>query len=199
MPRQRIKGRSRPVTPASRLQRQLELVNTKLNRLDRSGSYGSYASKKLLKRVIGQRGIKYNRGKKQKITIDLKNLNISQMRYYSKLFDEFNRSKTSSVIGIEDVREQTRESLKQTLGQITDLDINDQDVDDFYSLVADEDFRYLADKTGDSEMYILIQTAKEKGWGKEKFVTTIGQYLKVNNKQARDKAGRLYDKYVMGI
>ena len=44
-----------------------------------------------------------------------------------------------------------------------------------------------------------IQTAKEKGWGKEKFVTTIGQYLKVNNKQAREKAGRLYDKYVMGI
>lgn len=199
MPRQRIKGRSRPVTPASRLLRQLELVNTKLNRLDRSGGYGSYASKKLLKRVIGQKGIKYNRGKKQKITIDLKNLNTSQMRYYSKLFDEFNRSKTSSTIGIENVREQTRESLKQTLGQITDVDITDEDVDDFYSLVADEDFRYLADKTGDSEMYILIQTAKEKGWGKEKFITTIGQYLKVNNKQARDKAGRLYDKYVMGI
>lgn len=199
MARQRIKGRSRQVTPASRLLRQLELVNTKLNRLDRSGSYGSYASKKLIKRVIGQKGIKYNRGKKQKITIDLNNLNISQMRYYSKLFDEFNRSKTSSPLGIENVREQTRESLKQTLGQITDLDINDQDVDDFYLLVADEDFRYLADKTGDSEMYILIQTAKEKGWGKEKFVTTIGQYLKVNNKQAREKAGRLYDKYVMGI
>lgn len=199
MPRQRIKGRSRPVTPASRLLRQLDLVNTKLNRLNRSGGYGSYASKKLLKRVIGQKGIKYNRGKKQKITIDINNLNTSQMRYYSKLFDEFNRSKTSSPIGIENVREQTRDSLKQTLGQITDLDINDQDVDDFYSLVADEDFRYLADKTGDSEMYILIQTAKEKNWGKEKFITTIGQYLKVNNKQAREKAGRLYDKYVMGI
>lgn len=199
MPRQRIKGRSRPVTPASRLQRQLELVNTKLNRLNRSGGYGSYASKKLLKRVIGQKGIKYNRGKKQIITIDLKNLNISQMRYYTKVFDEFNSAKTSSSIGIEDVRQKTRDSLKQTLGQITDVDITDEDVDDFYSLVADEDFRYLADKTGDSEMYILIQTAKEKGWGKEKFVTTIGQYLKVNNKQAREKAGRLYNKYVMGI
>lgn len=199
MPRQRIKGRSRPVTPATRLQRQLELVNTKLNRLNRSGGYGSYASKKLLKRVIGQKGIKYNRGKKQIITIDLKNLNISQMRYYTKVFDEFNRAKTSSSIGIEDVRQKTRDSLKQTLGQITDVDITDEDVDDFYSLVADEDFRYLADKTGDSEMYILIQTAKERGWGKEKFVTTIGQYLKVNNKQAREKAGRLYDKYVMGI
>ena len=199
MPRQRIKGRSRPVTPASRLQRQLELVNTKLNRLSRSGGYGSYASKKLLKRVIGQKGIKYNRGKKQKLTVDIKNLNTSQIRYYTKVFDEFNRAKTSSSIGIEDVRQKTRDSLKQTLGQITDVDITDEDVDDFYSLVADEDFRYLADKTGDSEMYILIQTAKEKNWGKEKFVNTIGQYLKVNNKQAREKAGRLYDKYVMGI
>ena len=196
MPRQRIKGRSRPATPASRLAKQLEKVNTKLNRLQKSGGYGSYASKKLLKRVIGQKGIKYNRGKKEKLTIDIKKLNTAQIRYYTKVFDEFNRAKTSSSIGIEDVRQKTRDSLKQTLGQITDTDITDGDVDDFYSLVEDEDFRYLADKTGDSEMYILIQQAKEKSWGKEKFVATIGQYLKVNNQQAREKAGRLYDKYV---
>lgn len=198
MPRKRISGRARSATKESRFLLTLDKVNRKLKQLDKNQVYGTYSTKKMLKQIQKEGKIEYKSARQDKIKVDVDKLSASQLRYYQKVFDSFLRSKTSSPIGVEEVRTKTRETLKDTLGQITDKDISDQDVDKFYDLVADEDFRYLADKIGDSEVYILIDYAKENALNEDSFVNLLEQYMTVNNEDARNTASDLYNKYVRG-
>ena len=199
MPRKRSpRGRARVPTPADKLLRSIEKTNRKLNRLDSVGLYGKYATKKLLRTILKESPIKYNRGKRVKVTVNVKKLNPSQIRYYQKVFNSFLESKTSSPIGIKDVESKTRDKLKQSLSEITDEDITEQDVEDFYTLVEDNDFRYLADKIGDSDIYILVNEAKSRDLDEEGFTNMLEQYMTVNTKEARDAASNLYNKFVIG-
>lgn len=198
MARKRISGRSRVPTPADKLLRSIEMVNKKLNRLESAGLYNKYASKKLLRTVRNEPSVKYNRGKRAKVTVNVKQLNPSQIRYYQKVFESFLESKTSSPIGIKEKELKTRDKLKQSLSEITDEDITEQDVEDFYTLVEDNDFRYLADKIGDSDIYILVDEAKSRELDEEGFTKMLEQYMTVNTKEARDAASNLYNKFVIG-
>ena len=196
MPRQRIKGRERTPTASSKLLRSVEMVNKKLNQLERAGLYGKYAYKKLYRSIQNEPKIKYNRGKKSKITVQVKQMNSSQIRYYTKIFDTFLKSKTSSPIGIRETQSKTAEKLKQSLSEITDSDIDDEDIEDFYSLVQDEDFRYLADKIGDSDIYILVNEARERNLKETGFAKLLEQYMTLNTQEIRDAALNLYNKFV---
>lgn len=198
MARKRIKGRARVPTPADKLLRSIEMTNRKLNRLESAGVYNKYASKKLLRTIRNESPIKYNKGKRVKVTVNVKKLNPSQIRYYQKVFNTFLESKTSTSIGIKDKESKAREKLKQSLSEITDEDISEQDVEDFYTLVEDNDFRYLADKIGDSDIYILVNEAKSRDLDESGFVNMLEQYMTVNTKEARDAASNLYNKFVIG-
>lgn len=198
MARKRIKGRARVPTPADKLLRSIEMTNRRLNRLESAGVYGKYASKKLLRTIRNESPIKYNRRKRVKVTVNVKKLNPSQIRYYQKVFNSFLESKTSTSIGIKDKESKTREKLKQSLSEITDENISEQDVEDFYTLVEDNDFRYLADKIGDSDIYILVNEAKSRDLDEEGFSNMLEQYMTVNTKEARDAASNLYNKFVIG-
>lgn len=196
MARKRIKGRARVPTPADKLLRSIEMTNRKLNRLESSGLYNKYASKKLLRTIRNESLVKYNKGKRVKVTVNVKKLNPSQIRYYQKVFTSFLESKTSSPIGLKDRQDKTREKLKQSLSEIREEDISEQDVEDFYTLVEDNDFRYFADKIGDSDIYILVNEAKSRELKKRPFYEMLKQYMTINTKEARDTARRLYEKFV---
>lgn len=198
MARKRIRGRARIPTPADKLLRSIEMTNRKLNRLEAAGLYNKYASKKLLRTIRNESPIKYNKGKASKVTVNVKQLNASQIRYYQKVFTSFLESKTSTTIGIKDKELKTRAKLKQSLSEITDEDITEQDVEDFYTLVEDNDFRYLADKIGDSDIYILANEAKSRDLDESGFINMLEQYMTVNTKEARDAASNLYTKFVIG-
>lgn len=199
MPRKRISGRARSATREAKFLLTLDKVNRKLRQLDVNQVYGTYSTKKMLKQIQREDKIEYKRSRsKEKIKVKVDKLTSSQLRYYQKVFESFLRSKTSSPIGVEEVRTKTRETLKDTLGQITDKDISDQDVDKFYDLVADEDFRYLADKIGDSEVYILVDYSRENDLTENDFINLLEQYMTVNNEDARNVASDLYNKYVRG-
>lgn len=198
MARKRIKGRARIPTPAEKLLRSIEMTNRKLNRLEAAGLYNKYASKKLLRTIRNESPIRYNKGKAAKVTVNVKQLNASQIRYYQKVFNTFLESKTSTTTGIKDKELKTRAKLKQSLSEITDEDITEQDVEDFYSLVEDNDFRYLADKIGDSDIYILVNEAKSRDLDESGFTNMLEQYMTVNTKEARDAASNLFNKFVLG-
>lgn len=196
MPRQRIKGRARIPTAQSSLLRSIELVNKKLNQLEHAGLYGQYSSKKLFRLIRNEPKIKYNRAKKIKVSVKINQLNSSQIRYYQKIFDAFLQSRTSSPLGIKNVKSQTVKKLKESLSEITDSDITNQDIEDFYSLVQDEDFRYLADKIGDSDIYILVNEVRERNLKETGFVKLLEQYMTLNTQEIRDAALNLYTKFV---
>lgn len=198
MARKRIKGRARTATKESRLLLTLDKVNRKLHQLDVNQVYGKYSSKKMLAIVRRESKIIYNKQKKEQIRVNVNELTPSQIRYYQKVFDSFLKSKTSTPIGIREVRTKTEQKLKQSLGELVDKDITDEDVDDFYTIVQDEDFRYIADKIGDSLEYILIDQIKSSQGSEEDFVNLLSKFMTVNTEELREKASRLYNKFVRG-
>ena len=198
MARKRIKGRTRTATKESRLLLTLDKVNRKLHQLDVNQVYGKYSSKKMLAIVRRESKISYNKQKKEKIRVNVNELTASQIRYYQKVFDSFLKSKTSTPIGIREVRTKTEQKLKQSLGELVDKEITDEDVDDFYTIVQDEDFRYIADKINDSLEYILIDQIKSSQGSEEDFVNLLSKFMTVNTEELREKATRLYNKYVRG-
>ena len=198
MPR-KVSGRARPATPASRLLLDLDRVNRKLEILSKSKNFYTYSSKKLINTIRRDSAITYKRtvrSKIPKISVNVNKLNTSQIRYYEKVFRSFLQSKTSYPLGIQEVRKKSEESLKESLGQITDKEITQQDVDDFYDMLYDSDFKYLAEKIGPSEVYILIENARNGNLSKKDFITTLSQYMTVNNADVRKKASRIYDKFI---
>lgn len=198
MARKRIKGRTRTATKESRLLLTLDKVNRKLHQLDVNQVYGKYSSKKMLAIVRRESKINYNKQKKEQIRVNVNELTASQIRYYQKVFDSFLKSKTSTPIGIKEVRTKTEQKLKQSLGELVDKDITDEDVDDFYTIVQDEDFRYIADKIGDSLEYILIDQIKSSQGSEEDFINLLSKFMTVNTEELREKASRLYNKFVRG-
>ena len=194
--RKRTVGRSRTGTS---IYASLEKTNRKLKSLQSKGLLGKYASKELLNALNNQPNIIINKSKKVKI-VKLNRFNISnaEARAIQKTLKKFIQNKSSSVLGISDIRRKSRQTLKETLTQITDSDINEKDLDDFYDLVVEDDYKYFADKVPDSlEIFILINEAKEQNLSEEGFVELLKKYMTLNSQEAREKASRLYNKWVV--
>lgn len=177
----------------------IEKTNRKLKSLQSSGLLGKYASKELINALKDNPNVIINKSKKNQI-IKLKTSNISQAqaRYIQKSLKKFIQNKTSTPLGITDVRRRSRETLKETLTQLTDDVISDSDLDDFYDLVVEDDYKYFADKVPDSlEIFILINEARDKHLTEEGFIDLLKKYMTINSEDARQRASRLYNKWVV--
>lgn len=176
----------------------LEKTNRKLKSLQSSGLLGKYASKELINALKDNPNVIINKSKKTQI-LKLKTSHISpaQARYIQKSLKKFIQNKTSTSTGIADVRRRSRETLKETLTQLTDDVISDSDLDDFYDLVVEDDYKYFADKVPDSlEIFILINEARDKNLTEEGFIDLLKKYMTINSEDARQRASRLYNKWV---
>ena len=200
MPRKRsVSGRSRPVTPQSKLMLEIERANRKFRRLEKGGEYGKFAQKKLLRLVTADDNFSYSRSRRNKIRVrNMKQLKIPDIRIYLKKFGTFLKAATSSPLGIKRARSAAEKKLKRTLGGLIDRKLSNEDIDEFYELVTDEDFKYIADKIGDSDVYVLVQKAKEKELTKEEFTDQFKQFMSTNNAEFQLKARKLYNK-IMNI
>ena len=194
MPRKKVIGRARIVTKEHALDIQIDRVNRKLKRLYKANLQNKYAAKKLNKLLKVQGDFKIVNGR---IKGQPAKLNVSQIRYYQKVFKSFIESPVSSPIGIRQSRERSRKALKETLNDITDdRVITDEDVDDFYDFVESDEYSYFAEKISPSELYVLINEAQNKNWDETYFINTICNYAYLNSDEARKKAQRLYEKFV---
>lgn len=211
MPRKRgISGRKPQFNPKSNLNIKLSKVNKRIGRLKVSGQYGRYASKRLNKFVSSNPNLRYRKG--GGISLDFSNLNLaSEIRLINKQFQEFLNDPTSTPEGIKTTQDKINEGVRKRLGQITTKEFTDQDLEDFFNLTHNDDFRYFADKIGDSEMYILIDYAKDNRLEYDDFAALLGNYFvfpeaghpgglkETGNSDADRAAKRLYMKFMVGI
>lgn len=201
MPRKHITGRSRlmPIDKAFTINRQLIEVNKRLDLLRSQNLQTTYSAKKLINRLQSDNLIKINLSKKSRklsFKTNISSLSAAQIRYYSKVFQQFLKSKASTPAGIKQIRRESENTLKETLGEITDSNITDEDVDDFYDLLYDPDFNNLADKIDPSELYILLMEIKNSGGNLRDFISLINKYITSNTKETRQTATRLYNKFI---
>ena len=178
-----------------------DIANRRLKGLENAGyGKGTWASKKLANR-IDTKTLK-GMDKKGRIKVN-KNLNNTQLLSIQKATRQFLASTTSKASGIEKVKKETMDSLKATLS--TSEKLSDLDVETAYEMLGDKDFDYFnkEDKVGASTLWALIEDAIEdyeiRGKDNSKTFVDIllNMYNSTNDKDAKEKAMRLYEKYVL--
>ena len=192
-----LKGRKKQSSVTANLFRNLEIVNRKVTSLKKSGQFGSYASKDIV-RLMSQNYIRVSR-KSGKITVRKPNLiKSSQIRLINKRFESFIKNSTSTPAGIKEVQNKINSKARERLGNYLDRDLTDEELEDFYRLTHDEDFRYLADKIGDSEMYVIIDYVRQNNLNYDDFDYSLRQYIDFsNNSDAARIAQRLYNSIIL--
>lgn len=155
---------------------------------------GTWASKKLIDRLETSTLDAWSNGR-VKIR---ENMTITQLRAVQKATSQFITSKTSTLKGIQSVKESTTASLKATLSDEDLGELTDSEVETMYNMLSDTDFSFLSDKVGASTAWSLIEDAKdnndtEKGW-----INRLNRYaFEINDVDMKAKALAIYNKYIV--
>ena len=190
--------RKRSSSGRSRAGSQLVAVNRQFRELQRAGELGRYASKKVLRLAREEPKLfKVKRSGRFRFLIrNQAKLSPIEKRAVFKRFQEFLSSKLGTPENIKRTRAETRRKVKTRLQGLLDKELTDKDIDEFYELTHDEDFRYLADKIGDSDVYVLLSEIRESGGDEEDLLEKLRQFMIFSNSSdAADRAKKLYNKW----
>ena len=199
MPRKRsTSGRARKTTMESRIYLQAEKINRKIRSLEKGKNFGRYKSKELIS-FVGENaylGLKRRGRRKNKLVVGkLRGATFGSLALISKKFKNIIKSKSFSNVGIADIEEKSRESLKKTLKGLTDKDITDQDLETFYEIVTYKK-NEIIDKVKPSDFYNIVNTASEKNYNVDQWLDLLQDYITINNENLRRSAKKLYNKFV---
>lgn len=199
MPRKRsTSGRARKVTMESRIYLQAEKINRKIRSLEKGKNFGRYKSKELIS-FVGENtylGLKRRGRRKNKLVVGkLRGVTFGSLALISKKFKNIIKSKSFSNVGIADIEEKSRESLKKTLKGLTDKDITDKDLETFYDIVTYKK-NEIIDKVKPSDFYNIVNTASEKNYDVDEWLDLLQDYITINNEDLRKSAKKLYNKFV---
>lgn len=176
----------------------LKQVNRRLQDLEKSGNYNSWASKKLFTRLDAKAmDVLSKKGKRIKSVQLRKGLTKTQLTAIQKATNQFLASATSTSKGIEKVREETKKSMFKTLRLDPDSKVTKKDIDDYYDMLGNKDFDYFNEKIGASSMWGLMEDAKEMDASPDGFLKIIERHGLSVDEDVRAKALRLYDKYII--
>ena len=155
---------------------------------------GTWASKKLINRLETSTLDAWSNGK-VKIR---ENMTITQLRAVQKATSQFMASKTSTLRGIQSVKESTKASLKATLSDEDIGELSDNEVETMYNMLSDTDFTFLSDKVGASTAWSLIEDAKENNDTEKSWINRLNRYaFEINDVDMRAKALAIYNKYIV--
>lgn len=173
----------------------VDKANRRLKGLKNAGYEGTWASRKLEKRLEASTLKAWDKSGKIKIR---KNMTNTQLIAIQKKTKQFMESKTSKASGIRDVRKTTIDSLRATFSK--DVALSDIDVETAYDMLSDNDFDYFNndERIGASTLWALIEDAIEYEQTENTFLNRLlNMYESSNDKDARLRAKRLYEKYVL--
>ena len=170
-------------------------VNSRISQLNKHGySTGTWASKKLNTRLQTSKIGAWHRGR-----VRVKeSMSETQLKAIQKASRQFLDSKTSTYKGINKVKKNTIKSLASTLSDEDKGKLSDEDAEFYYDMLGENDFDYFADKIGASTLWTLIDDAITEGDSKDGWLDRLGRYITLNDEDVRNKAIRLYNKYIGG-
>lgn len=174
-------------------------VNERLRKLKRWGRYDTWASKQLITRL--------DSGKLNILTKDglidinkIQNLNQTQMTNINKAMDQFLRSKTKSIQGINAVVRKKRQDLiekSDNAGWVKSL--TNKEVEDLYRIFDDEEFNNLSEHIKYEQIWNKVIEAKEKDFTEEDFIEELQLYTDpavMNDEDVLDSMRSIYNKYI---
>lgn len=183
------------------VQQQINEVNKRLRSLERSGNYGTFASKKLFERLdskklsLLQKSKKVNKG--HVLRVKLKpNMTTADLTATSKAALQFLKSATSTPKKLKSVMEKTKKSMYETL-KTQGKEVTKEDIEAYYEMLGNKDFDYFNEKIGASAMWSIIEDAINYEDTEKGFLSRLNNYLTLNDVDIQVKAKRLYEKYVI--
>lgn len=193
--KERTTGRKPKVDLEKETRKLVNKANARLDSLQRRFKSGTWASKKLANRLSSNKLNMWT--KKGKIKTG-KNLTKTQLIGLNKAINQFLNSRTSTKKGISDVRERTIETLRGTLST-EDKELTYDEAETYYEMFGDNDFDSLADKIPSSALQNIIIDAIDEDDTQNEFIRRLEDYsgLSMNDLDIREKAIRLYEKYVL--
>lgn len=172
----------------------VDKANRRLKGLKNAGYKGTWASKKLINRLDTKVLQGWSRQGKIKLN---KNLTNTQIKAIQKAVDQFIKSKTSTIKGIRDTESATIKAIQSTLSDEKRGLVSKEDAEFYYDMFGNNDFNYFADKIGASTLWMLIDEAIENNDSEDDWISRLGMYITLNDLDIRDKAVRLYNKYIL--
>lgn len=189
-------GRKAKPSLTSQTYLSLEKANKRIKGLRESGDLGTYASKDLMRLVAQNKHVAFNKNKKLVIRKP-SDINFAEMRLINKRLKEFNKAKTGTPGGIREVKESTRQKMKETISGLTDREIKDSDVEFLYDLFNDKNNKNLFEYISPSELIIILSYAKEHNKSFDSFWQALQQYIDTTNlSDIKEQAQAIYDNYM---
>lgn len=167
-------------------------ANARLDSLQRKYKSGTYASKKLINRLNTNKMRMWNKGK---IRIP-KQHTKTQLLALNKAITQFLNSKTSTNKGISEWRKKQIENIRISRSMEDDF-FTEQDAEDFFEMFGDNDFDFFAKKIGASTLQEIIYDSIRENDDEDDFISRLELYIVINDLDIRERAIRLYNKYVM--
>lgn len=192
------KSRGRPrLTLEADTRRLINQANARLNTLERRFKSGTWASKRLRNKLATYKLRAWTSSNRIKLK---SNLTKTQLLAINKAVTNFLNSKTSTKKGIEEVREQQIENIKERL-QVDDETAENmtyEEAEFFYDMYGDNDFNRLAEKIGASALQAAIEDAIEADDTEDYFLQRLEWYggVEMQDLDLRAIAIRVYNKYV---
>lgn len=175
---------------------QVKLTNKRLRQLDRKGFYNSFSSKKLFERLGSGRLNALEKVNDKVVGIRInKKMNMTELTAVSRATRNFLGSQTSSPYKIQKVVKNTKKAMYKTL-KAKDDKLTMEDIENYYTMLGDEDFDYFADKYGSSDVWAIIYEAIVAGDNQNAFLRRMSTLVSLNDVDVKRKAINLFNKYV---
>lgn len=197
MPRKRITGRARKVTPESQLRLQVQKTNVKIRRLEKSGNFGSWGTKQLL-HYIGDKDVPIKltgrKGRRQlKVLKSIKDLKPRDVKEVTKKITSLSNQKTFSKIGQKQVEREIRTKVEKTLGRRIE---GKADFEKFIKIVE-----YMKNSKlqaiNPSDAYIIVENAEKNELDEDEFLNILKNYQTINLDETKKAAKELFEKFVL--
>lgn len=173
--------------------RQIRETNKRLKKLKRFNYNDKYSSKRLTNRLSSY---KLKSLVNNKIKIPKKTSTLTSIRSLNNATRMFLNSLTSRIKGIKEMEEAQKKGI-QDMFEDNEIEVTNEDVEDYYSLFEDDDFNFFADKIGSSTLMIIINYIQDTNNSLDFFISQLENYIEISHDDdLKDRAERLYYRYV---
>lgn len=174
-------------------------VNYKLQQLQKWGRYDTWASKQLINRLDGEKLKLLD--KSGLINLDrIKDLTDTQITTMNKAMNQFMRSKTKTIQGINAVVRKKRQDLIEKSDNAQWVkSLSNKEIESLYRVFDDEEFDFLSDKVKYEQIWKTIVEANSKQYTEEDFISELQLYTDpkyINDQDVLDSMESMYDKFV---
>ena len=168
-------------------------ANQRLVRLERAFGKDSWASKRLRNKLDIESLQAWTKTGRVKVN---KSMTITQMKATIKATQQFLNSKTSTVKGVKSVRKTTISQIAKSLGT-DEEELSNEEAETLYDLLTDDYITDLLKYIPPSELWAIIEDAREKNDTEDQFIDRIEDYIDFGNDvDMINKLKHIYEKYI---